>query len=151
MDSPDLELTIAQYSSLQERLVREFISRYRPADVERFRDVPDGDFLLDEVKWFHRRHGAGILFLSEQGIRVNAHVAMVQHPRAIDGGRIFQYLESQGKESVSFRGTSITAGKLELDTLIDEMTRLGVLRRCESCNRQGSAVFEMIIEKPADG
>jgi len=143
MDLLDIETVIPQYVALQGRLVRTFLSRYNPNDIERFRDVSDGSVDVDGMDWRHRRHGAGILFLSARGVRVNAHLGMVQYPEGIDGGRLFEYLESQAVRAVTFRGSVHVVGKVELDTLLNEMGALGVLRRSETTGRLSHGVFEV--------
>ena len=121
---------------------------YQPADRERFRDVPNGMLVEAGTTWTHQRHGAGVLFASSEGVRVNAHVAMAEYPEGIDGGRLFEYLESLGIASVVFEGREYTTTKPEMDIWVDQMTRSGLLRPVISSGRFAYRIFELTQASP---
>jgi len=144
MATNDVQYLAKQFSLLQGRLVREFLARYKPKDLERFRDVPNGTIVEGGAQWMHKRHGAGILFININGVRVNAHVAMIEFPEGIDGGRLFEYIESLGMPSVVFAGREYSTTKPEIDILVQEMTQGGLLRRVSSSGRFPHHIFEII-------
>src|SRR5271170_6742096 len=127
---------VAQFASLQGRLVRQFIDTYSPQDRERFRDIADGTFSVDGNVWRHRRHGSGVLFLAANNVRVNAHVAMAEHPTAMDGGRLFEYVESLGLASLTFDQVEYQITKRDLDRMVDAMSQRGVLRAVVTPDRK---------------
>lgn len=91
----------------------------------------------------HQRHGAGVLFVSSDKIRVNAHVAMAEHPEAIDGGRLFEYLESLELASVVFNGKEYDVTKPDMDRMVDDMALRGLLRSVLTQGRFPHRVHEL--------
>jgi hypothetical protein len=142
----DANHLIKQFASLQGRLVRTFLDRYQPEDRERFRDVPNGTLAEAGTTWAHQRHGAGILFTSSESVRVNAHVAMTEYPEGVDGGRLFEYLESLGIASVNFEGRRYATTKPEMDRLMEHMRRSGLLRPVISSGSFPHRIFELTQE-----
>lgn len=128
--------------------MRRFLDKYRPKDRERFLDVPNGYLMEAGASWSHQRHGAGVTFVSPEGIRVNAHVAMAEYPEGIDGGRLFEYLESLGVASVYFEGIEYSVPKYEMDRLMDQMARSGLLRPVVSSGRFAHRLFELTQKSP---
>ncbi|WP_437777119.1 DUF6896 domain-containing protein [Sorangium sp. So ce1097] len=139
---------VERFVSLQGRLVRKFLDKYRPKDRERFLDVSNGYLMEAGAPWSHQRHGAGVTFVSPEGIRVNAHVAMVEYPEGIDGGRLFEYLESLGVASVYFEGLEYSVATYEMDKLMDQMARSGLLRPVVSSGRFAHRLFELTQKSP---
>ncbi|MGK4000212.1 DUF6896 domain-containing protein [Sorangium sp. So ce1024] len=142
------ECLVERFASLQGRLVRRFMDKYRPKDREKFLDISNGYLMEAGALWSHQRHGAGVTFVSPEGIRVNAHVAMVEYPEGIDGGRLFEYLESLGVASVYFEGVEYSVPRCEMDKLMDEMARRGLLRPVISSGRFAHRLFELAHESP---
>ncbi|WP_155797948.1 DUF6896 domain-containing protein [Sorangium cellulosum] len=148
MTESSAEYLVKQFASLQGRLVRKFLDKYRPKDRERFLDISNGYLMESGASWSHQRHGAGVTFVRLEGIRVNAHVAMVEYPEGIDGGRLFEYLESLGVASVHFEGIEYSVAKHEMDKLMDQMARSGLLRPVVSSGRFAHRLFELAQESP---
>lgn len=144
MKSGDALQRLSELAKLQGDLVRQFLDVYAPKDRERFRDVRDGTLSLGGKTWKHHRHGVGVLFVSSDDMRVNAHVAMVDHPEAIDGGRLFEYLESLGLDSVFFEEREYSIAVPEMIELLDEMVRRGMLRKVVHRAGFSYTVFELI-------
>src|SRR5438132_540026 len=96
MSNVDAADVVREFIVEQASLVRHFMSQFSPKDTLRFRDAPNGTFVLNGVSWNHRRHGSGVVFTNSGGVVINAHVAMAAHPAAVDGGRLFEYAESRG-------------------------------------------------------
>ena len=134
MRSGDAVQCLFEFARLQGNLVRHFLSVYEPKDLERFRDVKNGTLSIGGKSWRHYRHGAGVLFMDSDDVRVNAHVAMVDHPEAMDGGRLFEYLESLGFDSVFFEEREYLIDMPEMVVMLGDMVRCGML--CEVFYRE---------------
>jgi hypothetical protein len=120
---------VSEYCVLQGRLVRHFLAKYSPRDLDRFRDVPNGSFVLGAECWKHTRHGVGVSFESDDGVSVNAHVGMVDFPEGVDGGRLFEYLSSKGVRCVRFDGTMYDVEYRDMVRLVTRMADCGRLKR----------------------
>lgn len=143
MEASKADQLVRQFAYVQGRLVRNFLEKYRPKDRERFRDVPNGMLVEAGETWTHQRHGAGVAFVNSKNIRVNAHVAMAEYPEGIDGGRLFEYLESLGHTSVVFDKHEYAINKPEMDKLLDQMMRKGLIRPAISSGRFAHRIFEL--------
>jgi len=143
MGTRDAIRLLSDFASLQGRLVRKFLDEYDPKDRERFRDVPNGTLSIDGRVWMHQRHGAGVAFVSSDKIRVNAHVAMAEHPEAIDGGRLFEYLESLGLTSVVYNGNHYGVTKPDIDRMVGDMALSGLLRLVVTQGRFPHQIYEL--------
>jgi hypothetical protein len=119
---------VSDFAALQGKVVREFLRVYAPRDRERFFDVPNGTMSVDGAPWHHRRHGAGVTFTGPGDVVVNAHVEMVDYPEAIDGGRIFEYLESAGVGSVTLGADAYAVTPESMWQLVRDMVTAGLLR-----------------------
>ena len=127
METVGAVAVLSEYASLQGRLVRQLLCRYQPTDLERFRDLPNGELFVDQVVWSHVRHGAGVRFQNKDGVQVNAHVGMATHPEALDRGRLYEFLESRSIASVTFADVTFATSMLEIDRLLRTMKAYGVL------------------------
>jgi hypothetical protein len=136
---------LLQFASLQGHLVRKFLELYDPKDRERFRDVPNGALSLNDESWTHQRHGSGVAFVNSNNVQVNAHVAMADHPEGIDGGRLFEYLESLGCPFVVFSGREYSVTKDDMDRMVDDMVQSGLLRPVITPGRFSHRIFELRI------
>jgi hypothetical protein len=135
---------VREFSKLQGCLVRHFLELYHPVDRERFRDVRDGEFLIHGELWRHQRHGAGVLFVGPDNVSVDAHVAMADFPDAVDAGRLCEYFESVGISIVGFCEQEYDVAVPELDRMLVEMTRVGVLREVNVQSPYPRRFFELI-------
>jgi hypothetical protein len=125
----DAVIIIWKYSELQKDLVQRLLVSYRPKDLEFFRDISDGRIECRGTWWTHRRHGAGVKFLSATTDVVDAHVGMAAHPNAVDAWRLLEYFESQGVSEVEFMGKEYAADdEGALEDLLRQMTRAGKLK-----------------------
>ena len=148
MEPMNATVTVLDYAALQGRLVRMFLDLYMPKDLQRFRDVPNGEFVMESVVWKHTRHGVGVLFVSEHGVRVNAHLAMAAHPRGLDGGRVFEYLHSKTVRSLCFNDLVYVVDKAEMDRLLLRMAECGVLSLCNTGGSFPHHVYEFLPREP---
>jgi hypothetical protein len=129
MEVTDAIDAVWEYGVLQGRLVRHFLAKCSPRDLDRFRDVPNGSFVLGAECWKQTRHGVGVLFESSEGVRVNAHVGMVDFPEGLDGGRLFEYLSSKGVGRVEFNGAMYDVDYGSMIRLVTRMADCGRLKR----------------------
>jgi hypothetical protein len=53
---------------------------------------------------------------------------MCDYPEGIDGGRLFEYIESIGDASVMFGGREYAVRKPAIDEMVDDMVVAGLLR-----------------------
>jgi hypothetical protein len=150
MPAIDIHVFIPRYLGLQSRLIRAFLDQCKPRDLVRFRGVPPGSLELDGTKWNYSRHGGGILFLSEQGIRVNAHAASVQFPEGFDGGRLFEYLESLKIGSVCFGASAYQVGKREMDALLIELARVDLVQEFRSSGPFSHLIYQWVGPRAGD-
>ncbi|WP_437528769.1 hypothetical protein WME79_46450 [Sorangium sp. So ce726] len=141
MVTGDAVQLLSRFASLQGRLVRKFLELYEPKDRERFRDVPNGTLSIEGATWTHRRHGAGVAFTGINNVRVNAHVGMNEYPEGIDGGRFFEYLESIGISVVDFAGIEYNVTMCDMDKMVDELWRRGILRAVTTEGRFAHRLF----------
>ncbi|WP_148314141.1 DUF6896 domain-containing protein [Sorangium cellulosum] len=144
MVTRDAVQLLSQYALLQGRLVRKFLNLYRPKDLETFRDVPGGTLSLYGRTWTHRRHGAGVSFVDPSDVKVNAHVGMVEFPEGVDGGRLFEYLESIGMSAIVFDGREYGVTKQDMDRMLDEMVEGALLRVVMTRGRFAHRIFELV-------
>jgi hypothetical protein len=70
-----------------------------------------------------------VLFESDDGVSVNAHVGMVDFPEGVDGGRLFEYLSSKGVRCVRFDGTMYDVDYGSMIRLVTRMADCGRLKR----------------------
>ncbi|WP_437968479.1 hypothetical protein WMF04_03940 [Sorangium sp. So ce260] len=143
MTKIDAAQLLSQYASLQGHLVRKLLNLHQPKDRETFRDVPSGMLSMDGRTWAHRRHGAGVAFVNPSGIKVNANVGMAEFPEGVDGGRLFEYLESIGATAVVFREQEHGVTKRDVDRMLDEMVQGGLLRVVTTRGRFAHQIFEL--------
>lgn len=127
MEVTDAIGAVWEYCVLQGRLVRHFLATYSPRDLDRFRDVPNGSFVLGTDCWKHTRHGAGVSFENGDGVRVNAHVDMAEFPEGFDAGRLFEYLSSKGLRRVRFEGADYDVAYPDVVRLVARMASRGRL------------------------
>jgi hypothetical protein len=144
MAAIDIHVLVSRYAAVQNRLIRAFLDQCKPRDLDRFRDVAPGLLELEGAEWNYSRHGGGILFVSEQGIRVNAHAALVQFPEGFDGGRLFEYLESLEFDSVYLGMSVYQAGKRELDALLIELAKAGFVRQFQSVAPFSHLIYQRV-------
>ncbi|WP_437814633.1 DUF6896 domain-containing protein [Sorangium sp. So ce1078] len=143
MAAKDAMQLLSQYALLQGRLVRTFLNLYQPKDRETFRDVPSGTLSMDGTTWTHQRHGAGVTFVDPSDVKVNAHVGMAECPEGVDGGRLFEYLESIGVAVVVYGGQTYDVEKRNMDRMLDEMVQGGLLRAVTTRGRFAHRIFEL--------
>lgn len=143
MATRDVVRLLSQYASLQGRLVRKLLNLYQPKDRDTFRDVPSGTLSMDGRTWTHRRHGAGVTFEDPRDVKVNAHVGMAEYPEGVDGGRLFEYLESIDVDTVAFGGREHNVTKHDMDRILDEMVQGGLLQVVTTRGRFAHRIFEL--------
>ncbi|WP_438006706.1 hypothetical protein WME89_50470 [Sorangium sp. So ce321] len=153
MTRSDALQLLEQFASLQGRLVRNFLELYAPKDREGYRDAPKGTLSTDGRTWKCQRHGAGVVFVDLGGVRVNAHVGMAEYPEGMDGGRLFEYLDSLGLSVVIFGDREYDVTKFEMDQMIDDMVQGGLLRAITTKGRFPYRIFELVRSSsdPSDG
>ncbi|XYH97564.1 DUF6896 domain-containing protein [Sorangium sp. So ce1128] len=149
MTTSDTLQLLEQFASLQGRLVRKFLELYDPKDREGFRDAPRGTLSMDGRTWKCQRHGAGIVFVDLSGVRVNAHVGMAECPEGMDGGRLFEYLDSLGLSVVIFGDREYDVTKSEMDQMVDDMVQGGLLRAITTTGRFPHQIFELVRSRSA--
>jgi hypothetical protein len=62
------------------------------------------------------------------GVRVNAHVGMAEFPEAIDGGRLFEYLDSLHLSAVVLGGREYPVEPWTMIGLVADMAQAGLVR-----------------------
>lgn len=144
MKASDAVQLLTQFASLQGLLVRQYLDVCNPKDREGFRDAPRGTLSTDGRTWKYQRHGAGVAFVDLSGVRVNAHVGMAEHPEGVDGGRLFEYLDSLGLSVVIFGDREYDVTKSEMDRMMEDMVQGGLLRVTMTRGRFSHRIFELV-------
>jgi hypothetical protein len=136
------ERMVQKFSHTQRGLVGNLLALVRVRDREYFSDLSDGFLNFEGETWSYRRHGAGVAFRSSRGVLVDAHVAMVALPGAIDAWRLFLYFDSIGIQELAYRGrTFVIDGEGNVQSLLEEMAALGVVRSVKDERRPGRAFY----------
>jgi hypothetical protein len=123
------ERMVQKFSDTQRGLVSRLLASVRIRDQEYFSDLPDGLVDFEEERWSYRRHGAGVAFRSTRGVLIDAHVAMVDLPGAVDAWRLYLYFDSVGVQELAYCGRAfVIDGETHVQELLEKMEALGVVR-----------------------
>jgi hypothetical protein len=117
-----------EYAQLQGRLCRSLVSQASAPDIE-VEDLPrQGVVVQDEVAWRFQKHGAGVRFIGENGVIVDAHVEPFNFPTAVDAWRLVQYCETTGITALSLDGEEVNADdEDELDQMLCKLAADGTV------------------------
>lgn len=94
-----------------------------------------GQLIIDGEQWSFKKHGAGLVFTSKKGVRVDMHRS-VSDPAVFDAWRLLQYIESLNPQKSQLN-------EAELGLKLNELAGVGHLYQAEEkgsyrLNRVGS-------------
>jgi len=94
----ELILYIEEYILIQCALLQAFKSKFTNLeDWKWLLDFPrSGEVSIEGESWTFKKHGAGLMFSSSDGIVVDAH-DMLENEEVIDAWRLEQFIESKSK------------------------------------------------------
>jgi hypothetical protein len=123
---------LKDFADLQEQLLLEFEKQCHPLiSFDSFIEKPKtGTLKALKEEWKFQKHGAGILFEEiNSGTKVNVHREAINHKRAFDSWRLYDYFESIKCFEIIWQSDSYIANDDDdLDKLLGELDQAKIIK-----------------------